>query len=892
MDTLILVDGSSYLFRAYHALPPLTTQSGKQSGAILGVINMLKKLMDEYPSPHLVMIFDAKGKNFRHQLFPDYKANRSRMPDDLAEQIDDLYALIRAMGIPLLSHSGVEADDVIGTLAVRGEQAGMDVLIVSGDKDMTQLINPAIHMLDTMKNKRFDPDGVEKKFGVAPNRIQDYLALMGDSADNIPGVPKVGPKTAVKWLKAYGSVEGVLAHKQDIGGKVGENLRTFEEQLKLSYELVRIRCDVELGVDLSSLVKQPMDYSAVLALCKMLEFNSWIRELERQETPTARQEEQPLSEVMLVNDEDSFANMYRQLEAADCLVFDTETTSLNTLQARCVGLSFALPSGESCYVPMLHQDDSVPQLDQTWVFAQLKPLFESPDKPKLAHHIKYDAHILANHGIHLAEPWYDSMLESYVQDTNGRHSLDSLSKQYLDYDTIRYEDLVPNKKTTFDQVSIDKASDYAGEDSAVCYRLHQFFSEKRLGDETRGELLTRLELPLVPILYRMERRGIKIDTALLQKQSESLGQRTSDLAEEIFSLSEERFNLDSPKQIQAVFYDKLHLPVLKKTPKGQPSTAEAVLQELALEHQAPALLLQYRRLNKLKSTYTDPLPKKVDDHTGRIHTSYHQAGTVTGRLSSSDPNLQNIPIRSAEGREIRQAFITEKNYRLVAADYSQIELRIMAHLSEDPHLLSAFERNQDVHRATAAELFEVDEETVSSEQRRRAKTVNFGLLYGMSAFGLAKQLAIPRQQAQSIVTQYFERFCGVKIFMDNIRTQAADQGYVETLLGRRLYLPEIRSKNGMRRQNAERAAINAPMQGTAAEIIKLAMIRVDEWLQEHAEIRAHLLMQVHDELVFEVHEEDLDALKIAIDECMTGALSLKVPLVVDIGVGNNWHEAH
>jgi DNA polymerase I len=887
----ILVDGSSYLFRAFHALPPLTNAGGQPTGAVYGVINMLKKLVDEYQPEHMVVVFDAKGKTFRNDLYKEYKANRPSMPDDLRVQIEPLHDLVDALGYPKLVIKGVEADDVIGTLAVQVEALGMDVLISTGDKDMAQLVTDKVTLINTMNNSLMTPEGVVEKFGVRADQIIDYLALVGDTADNIPGVPKCGPKTAVKWLTQYESMVGVIEHSDEIKGKVGEYLRDTIEQLPMSYELATIVCDVELKDAPNELVLRQPDTDKLTEIYTELEFKTWLAELGGDAVPMAKTIN---TEYETVLDEKAFKAWLKKLKQAKLFAFDTETTSLNYMQAKIVGVSFSIEEGKAAYVPFGHDYEDAPQqLSEETVLGALKPLLEDKNKAKLGQNLKYDTHVLLNHGIHMQGIVHDTLLESYVLDSTKRHDMDSMASRFLNHNTIHFEDVAGKgvKQLTFNQINLDEAGPYAAEDADITLRLHNTINEELAKNKALYKVYEEIELPLMTIIQEIEHNGVKVDTKMLAKQSKELATRMDEIEQQAYEEAGEEFNLASPKQIQAIFFEKLELPVIRKTPKGQPSTAEDVLQELALDYPLPKIILEHRGLSKLKSTYTDKLPKQVDESTGRVHTSYHQAVAATGRLSSSDPNLQNIPIRSEEGRKIRQAFVANKNYKLLAADYSQIELRIMAHLSADKSLLKAFSEGQDIHRATAAEVFSLELDEVSTEQRRSAKAINFGLIYGMSAFGLAKQLNIARYEAQEYVDLYFDRYPGVKDYMDSTKEKAHEQGYVETLFGRRLYLPEINSRNGMRRQYAERTAINAPMQGTAADIIKRAMINLDAALKK-SKLDALMVMQVHDELVFEVAEKDVDALTSLVHKEMESAAKLDVPLLVDVGVGDNWDEAH
>ncbi len=898
---LILVDGSSYLYRAFFALPPLTTAAGQPTGAVYGVVNMLRRLLKDYEPELMAVVFDAKGKTFRDELFEEYKSHRPPMPDDLRSQIEPLHQAVQAMGIPMLIIDGVEADDVIGTLARQATEHGLDTVISTGDKDMAQLVDGRITLINTMTNTRLDRAGVIEKFGIPPERIIDYLALVGDSSDNIPGVPKVGPKTAAKWLQQHGSLDAILAHADEIKGKVGESLRDNLEQLKLSRLLATIKCDVELEQTPEQLKLQAPDKEALRRLYTHLEFKTWLRQLDdtaAEDEERGEMEENPVTvetDYQTILTQKQLDQWLKKLDAAELFAFDTETTDLDYMAARIVGVSFAVNSGEAAYLPLAHDYPGAPdQLDRDSVLEQLKPLLEDHGRKKVGQNLKYDMSVLANHGITLRGVQFDTMLESYVYNsTASRHDMDSLALAYLGHQTIHFEQIAGKgaKQLTFNEIAIEQAAPYAAEDADITLRLHQTLWPRLEKEPGLRRVFETIEMPLVPILSDIERRGVLIDTAMLAKQSETLAVRMEQIEQQAFDVAGEAFNLGSPKQIQAILYDKLGLPVLQKTPKGAPSTAEAVLQELALDFDLPRLILEHRAMSKLKSTYTDKLPLQINPDTGRVHTSYHQAVAATGRLSSSDPNLQNIPIRSKEGRRIRQAFIAPAGCKLLAADYSQIELRIMAHLSGDEGLLKAFQAGKDIHSATAAEIFNVPLQQVESNQRRSAKAINFGLIYGMSAFGLAIQLGIDRNAAQEYVNLYFDRYPGVKAFMDRMRAQAHDQGYVETLFGRRLYLADIHSRNGQRRQYAERAAINAPMQGTAADIIKRSMIETYQWLAQSG-IEARMIMQVHDELVFEVKEDQVDEATTGIRRCMSGAAELDVPLLVDIGMGVNWDEAH
>ncbi len=896
--TLVLVDGSSYLYRAFHAMPALTNSKGEPTGAVYGVANMLRRLLNDYDPAHVAVVFDAKGKTFRDEMFPEYKAHRPPMPDELRRQIAPIHAIVRAMGLPLLSIDGVEADDVIGTLAKQAEEQGMKVLVSTGDKDMAQLVNEHVTLVNTMTETVMDPQGVVEKFGIPPDQIIDYLTLIGDTVDNVPGVPKVGPKTAVKWLEKFGSLDAIMAHADEIKGKVGDNLRESLVQLPLSRELVTIKCDVEMLLKPLELEREAPDTGVLRELYSELEFKTWLAELLGAEGAGGDREQEKRTaaeaEYETVLDWERFDHWLEKLEAAALFAFDTETTSLNYMDAQIVGVSFAVEAGSAAYVPVAHNYPGAPQqLPRAEVLAKLQPLLEDENAHKVGQNLKYDMSVLANHGITLRGIAHDTMLESYVlESTATRHDMDSLALKYLGHKTITFEEVAGKgaKQIGFNEVGLEQAGPYAAEDAEITLRLHQCLWPRLEAIPSLAGLYRNLEVPLLSVLSRMERTGVLVDQAMLEQQSRELAGKMDAIEKQAFEEAGERFNLGSPKQIQALLFDKLALPVLKKTPKGQPSTAEDVLAELALDYPLPRLILDHRSMSKLKSTYTDKLPGMINPHTGRVHTSYQQAVAATGRLSSSDPNLQNIPVRTAEGRRIRQAFIAPDGARIVAADYSQIELRIMAHLSGDEGLLKAFAAGEDIHRATASEVFEVPLDEVSGDQRRSAKAINFGLIYGMSAFGLARQLGIDRSAAQNYVDLYFARYPGVKVYMDQTREQAREQGYVETVFGRRLYIPDIKSSNGQRRQYAERTAINAPMQGTAADIIKRAMLAVDTWLDQQRDVR--MIMQVHDELVFEVPQEKVDAASRKVTELMSSAAELRVPLLVEAGNGANWDEAH
>jgi DNA polymerase-1 len=890
---LVLVDGSSYLYRAFHAMPSLSNSKGMPTGAAYGITNMLRRLLADYDPSHLAVVFDAKGKTFRDDLYSEYKANRPPMPDDMRQQLDFIRSLVTALGMPLLEVSGVEADDVIGTLAEQAKKCGFGVTISTGDKDMAQLVNNSVTLVNTMDSSRLDPDGVQSKFGVGPEQMIDYLTLVGDTVDNIPGVPKVGPKTAVKWLQQYGSLDAIIAHADEIGGKVGENLRDCVDRLPLSRQLVTIKCDVELDVGPEDLARTAPDESRLRDLYSELEFKTWLAEILDGEAAAVDQKPDVNYEIVL--DKKKLGAWLDRLGEADLFAFDTETTSLDYMSADLVGVSFAIEPGEAAYVPCGHDYDGAPaQISREDLLDALKPLLESPKHLKVGQNLKYDMSVLGRAGIKLDGVAYDTMLESYVLDSTAtRHDMDSLALKYLSYRTIHFEDVAGKgaKQITFNQVPLDQAGPYAAEDADVTLRLHRALWPRLKGEASLARLFDEIEMPLVPVLSRIERNGVLVDRKMLETQSVELSASMDEIAAQAFEAAGEQFNLGSPKQIQAILFDKLELPVLEKTPKGQPSTAESVLQELAHDYPLPKLILEYRSMSKLKSTYTDALPACIKPETGRVHTSYRQAVASTGRLSSTDPNLQNIPVRTPEGRRIRQAFIAAPECLILAADYSQIELRIMAHLSGDEGLKAAFESGEDIHRATAAEVFGVALKKVSAEERRSAKAINFGLIYGMSAFGLGRQLGIPRREAQAYVDLYFSRYPGVKQFMDETRERARDRGYVETVFGRRLYLPEIKSQNAARRQYAERTAINAPMQGTAADIIKRAMITLHRWLEESG-AQARMIMQVHDELVFEVAETAATEVQAVVIEQMEAAADLNVPLQVDAGVGKNWDEAH
>jgi DNA polymerase-1 len=917
--TLVLVDGSSYLYRAFHALPPLTNSRGEPTGAVLGVLNMLLRMQREQNPELVAVVFDAPGKTFRDELFAEYKSHRPPMPDDLRSQIEPLIAAVQALGLPLLRIPGVEADDVIGTLARRAVDSGLQVLISTGDKDMAQLVNEHVTLVNTMTNSSLDRDGVKTKFEVYPEQIIDYLALVGDSSDNIPGVPKVGPKTAAKWLNEYRTLDNLLENQDRIEGKVGESLRASGTELALSRELAKIRCDVELDVGPGQLRRHEPDVAALRELYTRLELRSLLKTLDATRSspsspsgasgasgpsgpsppsspsPPSPDAWAPGRDYELVLEAEHFDRWLDALRGADVFAFDTETTSLDYMQAEIVGVSFAVEPGRAAYVPLAHTYPGAPdQLNRAEVLRRLQPLLEDERRGKLGHHLKYDAHVLRNHGVELRGMRFDTMLESYVlNSTATRHDLDSVAQLYLGVETIHYEDVAGKgaKQLNFSDVPVESATEYSAEDSDVALRLHGTLWPRLAAVPALARLYREIEQPLVPVLLDMEHCGVLVDAQMLKRQSQELSRGLVELEKRAHAAAGQPFNLESPKQLQDVLFNKLGLPVKRKTPTGQPSTAEDVLEELADEFELPRIIMDYRGLAKLRSTYTDKLPQQINPRTGRVHTSYHQAVAATGRLSSTDPNLQNIPIRTAEGRRIRQAFVAPPGHVLIAADYSQIELRIMAHLSGDAGLLDAFAHDRDIHQATAAEVFGAPSpDQVTPDQRRAAKAINFGLIYGMSAFGLARQLGIERGAAQQYVDLYFQRYPGVKRYMDETRAMAREQGFIETVFGRRLYLPDIRSRNAQMRQYAERSAINAPMQGTAADIIKRAMIEVHRWLS--GQTHARLMMQVHDELVLEVADDRVDSVLAELRGHMVAAADLRVPLKVEVGVGKNWDEAH
>ena len=919
-NPFILVDGSSYLFRAFHGMPPLTNSKGQDTGAIYGVVNMLRSLVKQYNPTHMAVIFDAKGKTFRDDIYSDYKANRPSMPDELRSQIAPLHDIIRNMGLPIIVEEGVEADDVIGTLSRQATEHGRATLISTGDKDMAQLVNEHVTLINTMNNHIMDQQGVVEKFGIPPELIIDFLALKGDKVDNIPGVPGVGDKSALAMLQGIGGLDAIYTNLDKIAEldfrgakKMAEKMREFEEQARLSYLLATIKLDVKLDFAPEELVPSAPNNQRLAELFAEYEFKRWLQEADNgsnilapasaaETVDTMQGSAAPVSAQVNTNayttilDREAFDLWLNKLEQAELFAFDTETTSLNYMQAELVGMSFSVAEGEAAYLPVAHDYPDAPeQLDRNYVLSKIKPLLESEQHKKVGQHLKYDKNVLANYDIDLRGIAYDTMLESYVLNSVAtRHDMDSLSSYYLGHSTISFESVAGKgaKQLTFNQIPLEQAAPYAAEDADITLRLHNTLWPQIKLDEGLSRVLSDIEVPLASVLAKMEQQGVLIDSQLLLQQSQDLAVRIMQLEKEVHEMAGETFNLGSTKQLQEILFNKLSLPALKKTPKGAPSTSEEVLQELALTYPLPKLLMEYRGLTKLKNTYTDKLPKMINPRTGRVHTSYHQAIAATGRLSSTDPNLQNIPIRTAEGRKVRQAFVANPGYKIVAADYSQIELRIMAHLSADEGLLRAFSQGKDVHKATAAEVFGVSLDEVTSDQRRSAKAINFGLIYGMSAFGLAKQLNIPRHDAQTYMDRYFARYPGVLTYMEETRVAAKEKGYVSTVFGRRLYLPDINASNGLRRKGAERAAINAPMQGTAADIIKQAMLVVAKWIDSLNNDNIKMIMQVHDELVFEIKEQNVDEYKTKICELMESACSLSVPLIVEAGEGKNWDEAH
>jgi DNA polymerase-1 len=899
---LVLVDGSSYLYRAFHALPDLRSPAGEPTGAIYGVLNMLRRLVADYKADFLGCVFDAKGKTFRDEVYPEYKAHRPPMPDDLAAQIEPLMEAIRAMGWPLLVVEGVEADDVIGTLARAASSAGIRTVVSTGDKDLAQLVDDRVTLINTMSNERLDPAGVAAKFGVPPEKIVDYLALVGDAVDNIPGVEKVGPKTAAKWIAEYGSLDGVMAHADDIKGVAGENLRKALDWLPKGRGLATVKCDVPLPFAVGELAPRGRDRERLKDLFGRFGFRTWLKEVEGTvggDPPvTAPAPAPPAADVprryeTLLTESD-LARWLERIAAAPETCVDTETTSLDPLSAQLVGVSFSVEPGHAAYLAIAHRYPGAPeQIGAARAVELLRAWLEDPAQPKVGQNLKYDQHVLANHGVRLAGVAHDTLLQSYVLESHARHDMDTLAERHLGVKTITYDEVTGKgaQRIGFEEVSVERATAYSSEDADITLRLHRVLYPRVAADAKLGFVYASIEMPVREVLFRMERNGVLVDAALLERQGHELGQRMLELEQKAYAEAGQPFNLNSPKQIGEIFFERLKLPVVKKTPSGAPSTDEEVLEKLALDYPLPKTLLDYRAVSKLKSTYTDKLPRMVNPRTGRVHTNYGQTTAVTGRLASNDPNLQNIPVRTAEGRRIREAFVAPPGHAIVSADYSQVELRIMAHISGDEGLLTAFARGDDIHRATAAEIFGRDAREVTSEERRYAKTINFGLIYGMSAFGLAQQLGLERATAQAYIDSYFTRYPGVARYMETTRQTAREQGYVETVFGRRLWLPEIRSANPARRSGAERAAINAPMQGTAADLIKLAMIAVQDWIDRN-ELGTKLVMQVHDELVLEVPEAELKRVKGELPERMSGVASLRVPLVVDVGVGRNWDEAH
>ena len=889
-DPIILVDGSSYLYRAYHALPPLMTSNNQPTGAIKGVISMIKRILIDHPDSPLAVVFDAKGKTFRHDMYSEYKANRPPMPEDLVLQIEPIHRIISLMGIKLIMVSGVEADDVIGTLAEQARQKKLNTVISTGDKDMTQLVCESVSVVNTMSGELLDESGVIKKFGVDPDHITDYLALIGDKSDNVPGVDKVGPKTAVKWLQEYSDIEGVIGNAESIGGKVGENLRSSIETLKLAHELVKIKVDVPLDVGIEDLQVQEPSTEELSELYKELEFNTWLQESPQKKIITPSID----SSYECISTKDDLKKLIKKASKANTIAIDTETTGLDYMDADLVGISISYEPGQAAYIPISHEDDSSPQLEMDYVLQELRPLLEDSNEKIIGQNIKFDKNILARYGINISSIKNDTMMMSYVLDASAtRHNLDALSSYYLNYKTSTFEDVAGKgvKQVTFDQVPIAEATHYAAEDADITLRLYEELITKLEAVESLRVLNQEIEIPLIEVLSEMEQNGAILNSKILNAQSKDLENRIKKLEKSAYSLAGEEFNLGSTKQLREIFFDKLGYRVIKKTPGGQPSTDEKVLAELAEEYELPKVLLEHRTLSKLKSTYTDKLPGQISNSTGKVHTSFHQAVTTTGRLSSSDPNLQNIPIRTEDGRRIRQAFEPSEGHRFISADYSQIELRVMAHMSKDEGLLKAFQEGEDVHSKTASEVFNVDIDEVTTDLRRNAKAINFGLIYGISAFGLGKQLGITRNLAAEYMAMYFEKYPGVKAYMESTKKLAGENGYIETLFGRRLYLRDINASNAMRRQASERAAINAPVQGTAADIMKIAMIKMHKLIKE-TNIDAKLILQVHDELILDTPAKEIDQVIQLVTESMMGAANLDVPLEIDIGIGDNWDQAH
>jgi DNA polymerase-1 len=889
-DPIILVDGSSYLYRAYHALPPLTNSKNQPTGAIKGVISMIKKILIDHPESPLAVVFDAKGKTFRHDMYSEYKANRPPMPEDLVQQIEPIHKIISLMGIKLIMIPGVEADDVIGTLAEQARQKKLNAVISTGDKDMTQLVCENVSVVNTMSGELLDESGVLKKFGVGPELITDYLALIGDKSDNVPGVDKVGPKTAVKWLNEYSDIQGVKENSESIGGKVGENLRSSIEMLDLAHELVKIKTDVELELGIEDLARLEPDTEKLTEIYKELEFNAWLQEVPEKKTTTTKVN----SSYICISSQDLLEKVIKNASKAKTIAIDTETTGLDYMDTDLVGISLSYKPGEAYYIPINHQDDTVNQLKLNVVLDALKPVLESSKNKIIGQNIKFDRNVLAKYGINISSIKNDTMMMSYVLDASAtRHNLDALSSYYLNYKTSTFEDVAGKgvKQITFDQVPIEEATNYAAEDADITLRLYEELNPKLESVASLKKLNDEIEIPLIEVLSEMEQNGAILNSKILSSQSKDLENRIKKLEKKAYEIAGEEFNLGSTKQLREIFFDKLNYRIIKKTPGGQPSTDEKVLVELAEEYELPGVLLEHRTLSKLKSTYTDKLPGQISETTGKVHTSFHQAVTTTGRLSSSDPNLQNIPIRTEDGRRIRQAFEPSKGHRFISADYSQIELRIMAHISKDVGLLQAFQEGEDVHSKTASEVFDVAIEEVTADLRRNAKAINFGLIYGISAFGLGKQLGISRNLAAEYMAMYFEKYPGVKKYMESTKDFASQNGYVETLFGRRLYLRDINASNAIRRQASERAAINAPVQGTAADIMKIAMIKTHQAIKAE-NVKAKLILQVHDELILDTPKKEIDSVINLLTDSMMGAASLDVPLEIDVGVGDNWDQAH
>ena len=909
MKTLLLVDGSSYLYRAFHGLPDLRNSRQEPTGAIYGVLNMLRKLHKEFPSDYSACVFDAKGKTFRNDLYPEYKANRSAMPEDLVAQIKPLHEAITAMGWPIIIKEGVEADDVIGTLCKEATQNQFNVVVSTGDKDLAQLVNEHVTLINTMSNEKLDIEGVKNKFGLLPNQIIDYLTLIGDTSDNVPGVEKVGPKTALKWLNEYHTLDNIVANASQFSGVVGENLRKALDWIPKAKDLITIRCDLDIDKNWNNLKPKAQDQSALENLYQRFEFKNWLNEIKdgaheennssyvSAEKVSIKSPSQFISKIKYdtIFDETLLNSWLKKVKEKSYLCVDTETNSLDPMQAKIVGISMAVTPGEAAYIPLAHDyPGTAKQLSLDHTLSLLKPILEDEQIKKIGQNIKYDSHVFLNHGIHLKGIQHDTMLQSYVTESHQSHGMDNLSLRHLGHTCVSYEEVAGKgvNQLKFNEVDIDIASNYSSEDADITLQLNQFFNPAIDNETSLKFIYEKIEMPTLEVLLKIERNGVLIDDKKLNVQSHEIGKKILLLEEEAYQLAGQPFNLASPKQLQDILFNKLGIKPLKKTPSGAPSTDEDVLQELALDYPLPKLLLEHRSLSKLKSTYTDKLPKMINPSTGRIHTSYNQAVAITGRLASSDPNLQNIPIRTLEGRKIREAFIANQDSAILSADYSQIELRIMAHLSQDKRLLDAFKNNEDIHKSTAAEIFNCDLNAVSQEQRRYAKVINFGLIYGMSVFGLSKSLGIERSAASNYIETYFARYPGVKRYMEDAKLFAKDKGYVETFFGRRLWIPEINGSNGIRRAAAERAAINAPMQGTAADLIKLAMIAVDQWLTSRKDLKTKMIMQVHDELVFEVPNNEIEILQKELPILMEGVAKLDIPLIVDIGVGLNWDAAH